>query len=757
MRVVRIDRWELKDFGSHRHTVLEPGDARLIVIQGENGVGKTTLASEALGHALFKDDRGSINAGVRNGATESAVSIDFAFAGQHYRAIRRRTIRAGGKSSADLQVRTPEGTWAPVASGDKEVPAAVRELLRMDKDTFRTSVSLAQKDLDRFVAAKASGRKEVLASIVVDPRFAPAAKLASKAAGELEAATRIERDQVARLDDTIAELAPMAEILEGRRADAAAIAVETTATVSARTDAEDRLRELETALAAAAGTADEIARVEAEVAGLAGRYRETQARRTTATGAIERARLAIEAGAGAAAAAKDLPWQQGEVARLEALRDQDAELEARIRTRREAHALASATIREEVAAWTAGYESARTRVDELTAAMGALVPIPCPKCGTEVSPGREDLAARLGAASNEYRRLEGSKPKEPLFLATEAAQLVRLEDRRRELGHAPATLEAITRDLRRLEVLAAAARSVADAEYATAEAQAAIAAADAELAAISEAGHAARGRLETLNAAQAALADTGRERDAAMVEITRLRVEIDELEGRARFTAVQVARLEGEVARLEQLRADRAAHVAALAATDIELGRLRKLAAAYGLKGIPARVIESVLPELSAHANDVLGQLFGMSLEIRAQRATADGKGIVEALDLVIRKDGTGELELERISGGQETAVSLALAIGLSRLNARRAGTAIRTLVLDEPDGLDVRRLRALGQALRTLAHTGELERVVVITHTAELAEFGDLVVDLREGPDGVEMFIDGLRVDPDEAAAIAA
>ena len=52
---MRIDRVELRDFGSHRHTVLEPGDARLVVIMGPNGVGKTTLASEALGYGLFKD------------------------------------------------------------------------------------------------------------------------------------------------------------------------------------------------------------------------------------------------------------------------------------------------------------------------------------------------------------------------------------------------------------------------------------------------------------------------------------------------------------------------------------------------------------------------------------------------------------------------------------------------------------------------------------------------------------------------------
>src|SRR5689334_21909114 len=78
------------------------------------------------------------------------------------------------------------------------------------------------------------------------------------------------------------------------------------------------------------------------------------------------------------------------------------------------------------------------------------------------------------------------------------------------------------------------------------------------------------------------------------------------------------------------------------------------------------------------------------------------------------------------ISGGERMSVSLALAVGLSRLVARRAGTALRTLVIDEPDGLDADARRSFGQALRILAHQGELERVVLVSHHEDLAEAGD-------------------------------
>jgi energy-coupling factor transporter ATP-binding protein EcfA2 len=84
-------------------------------------------------------------------------------------------------------------------------------------------------------------------------------------------------------------------------------------------------------------------------------------------------------------------------------------------------------------------------------------------------------------------------------------------------------------------------------------------------------------------------------------------------------------------------------------------------------------------------------------------------------------------------------SVSLALAVGLSRLVARRAGTAIRTLVIDEPDGLDADARRAFGQALRVLAHQGELERVVLVSHHPDLAEYADEVYQVTKNGRGVE------------------
>ena len=61
------------------------------------------------------------------------------------------------------------------------------------------------------------------------------------------------------------------------------------------------------------------------------------------------------------------------------------------------------------------------------------------------------------------------------------------------------------------------------------------------------------------------------------------------------------------------------------------------------------------------------------------------------------------------------------------------------TLVIDEPDGLDADSRRAFGQALRVLAHRGDLERVAVITHQDGIPDFADDVVEIEqdEAPSG--------------------
>jgi exonuclease SbcC len=111
-----------------------------------------------------------------------------------------------------------------------------------------------------------------------------------------------------------------------------------------------------------------------------------------------------------------------------------------------------------------------------------------------------------------------------------------------------------------------------------------------------------------------------------------------------------------------------------------------------------------------------------MTLELRGQRAKRDGKGVIEALDIIVRDD-VGERPIEAYSGGETTSVCLANAVALSRLAAHRSGQPIELLVIDEPEGLDDHARSALVHLLRGMTNAGKLGLVVLITHYADLAE----------------------------------
>lgn len=724
---MRIERIVLRHFMSHDETDWQLNGARLVSLVGANGAGKSTLL-DAVAFCLFDAARGRTDDLVQLGETDMSARVEFTFAGATYAVERGRTRRAGGKSYLELQVRDGEA-WRPLTRDSiRDTQEAIAELLRMDAATFAAAALLMQGRLNAFAEATAAERKRVLAQVLGLDVYARAEQLARGRARDLEARVAAERDQLARLDARLAERPE-------READ-----LELAATVLA--DAAGEIERLEgDAAARGAAIAELDARIatgdaqrrlteqlDARVAELATRYRDTRGRRDTAAGAADRSRAAIAAGAGAAEAAAALPAARDEVARLEELREQAARLDETIRARREAHALASADARQEQATWSAQHTAARTRVDELTALLGGLVATPCPKCGTPVAPGRDDVVARLAAAEREYRALAGAEPRVPLSIAAEAGQIRRLEERRRELGYDQAALAAAAGELRRLEALAARADAVADAEASLAEAEAAIAGADAELAAISADGAAAR---EAATEAQAKLAELEpfrEERSRAAAALAGIRLELEQARSRLRVAQGVEATARAALEQLDRLAGERADVADTIAGVELDAGIIRRLVAAFGVTGIPARIIESVLPELEAHAGEVLADLRpGMGLAIRAQRAKKDGSGVVEALDLVVR-DAAGERPLALFSGGERMSVSLALAVGLSRLVARRAGTAIRTLALDEPDGLDADARRAFGQALRVLAHRGELERVVLVSHHEDLADMADEV-----------------------------
>lgn len=143
---------------------------------------------------------------------------------------------------------------------------------------------------------------------------------------------------------------------------------------------------------------------------------------------------------------------------------------------------------------------------------------------------------------------------------------------------------------------------------------------------------------------------------------------------------------------------------------------------AYGKNGIQALLIESVLPEIEQEANTLLARLTDNQMQIFIESLRdLKGGGVRETLDIQI-SDAVGVRPYEMFSGGEAFRIDFALRIAVSRLLARRAGTHLQTLLIDEGFGSqDDEGLARLTHAL--FAVQKDFEKIIVVSHLERLKE----------------------------------
>lgn len=731
---MRLERVALKGFLSHPDTDWSPNGARLVSIVGANGAGKSSLAVDGPLFALYDDARGRTDDLVSLGATDMSARVEFSFAGNTYAVERGRTRKAGGKSYLELQVRDGDA-WQPL-TGDTiaDTQKRIVSLLRMDAKAFETSVVLGQGHAMAFAEATAAERKRILGQVLDLEVYARAEMQARELARDLDSRTAMERDRIGRLVEAIAELEPSRDLVVRRTAEIHDSAKLQTSSAAERDRIQGRLTELAAELAAGEAAEANVVRLDGERADLADRYRREQGAMRAADDATCSAQTMLATADDVDRAATDLPVARAEVESLARAEAEDRRLTAEARTQRATVLDLERPYEQAYTVWRTQHEAAAAKVTELEAHGRAGTAV-CEACGQAI--GQATALEQLAAARARAKAVGDGEPKRPLAIDREQATLTRIESKLRELLWDPAALAASRQHLAEMERRAARGEALDQARVALDAATRARAEATVELAKIQTAGEAIAQQLATAKAKGAGLTELRAEQGWAQGELTTNGEQIRRLEGDRRELDRLLATAEANVARLEGLITERDDLVATTQAAAAELGVLRQLVTAFGVTGIPARIIESVIPELEDYANELLAELRpGMELSIRAQRAKKDGKGLVEALDLIVQ-DPAGERPLALFSGGERMSVSLAIAVALSRLVARRAGAAIRTLVVDEPDGLDADARRAFGQALRVLAHHGELSRVVLVSHHEDLAEYGDVTYRVTKGSQG--------------------
>lgn len=148
----------------------------------------------------------------------------------------------------------------------------------------------------------------------------------------------------------------------------------------------------------------------------------------------------------------------------------------------------------------------------------------------------------------------------------------------------------------------------------------------------------------------------------------------------------------------------------------------QNLAQAFSKDGIQALLIEEALPEIEYEANDLLARLTDNQahISIESLRDLKKG-GTRETLDINI-SDAQGVRPYELFSGGEAFRIDFALRIAISKLLARRAGTSLQTLIIDEGFGSqDDEGLQRIMDAIYTIQD--DFEKIIIVSHLSAMKE----------------------------------
>ncbi len=175
-------------------------------------------------------------------------------------------------------------------------------------------------------------------------------------------------------------------------------------------------------------------------------------------------------------------------------------------------------------------------------------------------------------------------------------------------------------------------------------------------------------------------------------------------------------KLENQVAQCDKQQKALAQHRTQLKVLKHTTEQYQALTNAFGKDGIQALLIEEVIPEIEQEANELLGRLTDnqAQLFIESLRDLKKG-GSRETLDITI-SDCMGIRPYEMFSGGEAFRIDFALRIAISKLLARRSGTALQTLIIDEGFGSqDEEGLAHMMEAIHKIQD--DFVKVIVVSH----------------------------------------
>ncbi|KAI3600621.1 hypothetical protein D8I24_4379 [Cupriavidus necator H850] len=741
-------------------THLPPG---LIALVGPNGAGKTTLMDNLHPYPIMPSHASKMSADAFSYwdhlyGTRGEKDLEWEHAGKQYRsAFAFRNPGKSRKAEYYLFEKGAAGDWVPVqvsdgtlSDGKADTYNRCIEAVLGSPEAFFTSVFSAQNR--RPIASyQASEIKKLLAELLgIDHLRDISAKAGEVAKGLGRHLDALQRDLVGlsaqreRAGQLTREIGLTDEALAAARRDRdaetanGAKLLQERATLAAKQSAsattEARLRELrqrETEL----GTRRRQLEADHRAA-----VTRTVTRRRELEQLVASRKMTLAEGPAILAAAEQrdalqmvIGQRQGElvtlqqaVTALEAQRAQHAALSTELQ---------GLEARGKAAAQFAGSLKAQADVIDTVPCRADPMHNTCPLLA-QAREAKGKLAEQVIAV----RDLRASYQAKQLAMQPMAEALAGLPSQRAALSALQAALTHDHQELQRLTALAARKPMLDVAQEGLAQAERDVVALTEEEAATS-ARH-AREVAETdgqSSAVQRELSGLATEDVTGMLSTLDLRIRqsreaVVALDARIEALIRQQTSLLTEYERVETVLAGQPAVQGKADRLSDEIAQWKLLAKALGNDGVIALSIDDARPALTRIVNDLLLACYGPRFTIAIQTQTTLANGDKrEGFEIEVHDaESDSAKNFAVMSGGQKIWINECLTRGIALYRAQDSGQSLQTLFTDEADGpLDPERKRAFMRMKREVLRQGGYEREFFISHTPDLVDEADGVIDV--------------------------
>lgn len=707
---MRLKNITLEGFQSYtERESIDLDGLNLVAVIGPNGAGKTTMLN-GIEFALFGKFRGDgINSVISRGAKQAEVTVEFDLTGSVYRV---RRVKSGSRHEVYVTVadEDSEDGWRVLEEKNpKMADPFLQDLIGMDYQTARTTWLIGQNDFGAFCELQPAPRRAVLTNAFGLNRYA---ELADKADSNLQRSqaslseVRIKLDQVLTRRTTLEndvsdpELHPLSD--DGLSEEEKNI------------EAEDE--KVTSALSADLGDADAL-----------------QQRLTTAEQNLRETLAAHE---------RETKRHAEDIHRAERTVSQAQTAATQAQSNRDAAASAAWEIEDA----KEDTESSRERVSTIEQSLpglrekvmeqGNAISTHAAKMDSAIKQGHE-INDRLATLKRTAHGHEGECFACGQALSEERAQtmLQQLEKEKTDLKAEHDASQAEQRQAQQDKHTAE--QGVKQAETALREAQRATSKAEQEYRDAERAAQALPQLEEALTAAKQQLGEATQEQEAATKaeaptldedrvqnlrgEVSdaeqklraakessgnrkQLRAERDSLRSRQKRVWAEQQRRERIAKEISDLNGPQKELEGEVADLERDVLTYQTLREAFRPAGIPAMILAGVVEELNDDANDILmdlGGQFGVNVTTQREKAT----GGVDEKVMIYVTTPEGEIDYTTLSGSERFRCALALRIALARCIARRTGTPIETIIMDEGWGaLDDEYRKAVQDVLTELS-----------------------------------------------------